>query len=465
MSGRTVYCWIVLGSLLPFASQASIAADTSDEYRQLVVKLIGDNDPEFRAAGLEQVRTAAKGSDATKLFASRLSELNPDGQIALVSALADRADSAAHPGVVALLNSSADESVRVAAIRALGKLGGPADLKLLLAYLPSKSSAEQAAARAALTQMQEESVSKSLVAELPSVSAANKAALIEVLGARRASNALPAFLAATLDDNGQVRRAAMVALGQLGSADQLSGMVSGILKAPKGGERDAAERSVALVCSRIDDEGQRGDQLIKALDTVQPQQRDELLPLVGRVGGKKLIDFVGQIATDGDPQRRKLGIDALSKWPDASTADKLLEIAGRTNDSAERKQAFQGYVKVAATRDKRNDRERLDRMKQAMQAAKTTDEQLLVINRCRTAYDVDTLRFVLPYLDKAPFADAACETIVELAHHREIRDPNKEEFNKALDRVIASTKNPEYVERANRYKRGETWERQAKAAN
>ena len=461
MSGRTVFRWVVMGSLLLSASQTSIAADTSDEYRQLVVKLIGDNDPEFRAAGLDQVRTAAKGSDATKLFASRLPELNPEGQMALVSALADRADSAAHPGVVGLLNSSADENVRAAAIRALGKLGGPADLKLLMTYLPSKSSAEQAAARAALTQMQGESVNKSLVAELPSVSVAIKATLIEVLGARRASRELPAFIAASLDDNAQVRRAAMAALGQLGSADQLGAMLPGILKAPKGSERDAAEKSVALVCSRIYGEGERGDQLIKALDTVKPDQRDELLPLVGRVGGKKLIDFVGQIATDSDPQRRRLGIDALSKWPDASTADKLLEIANRTNDSAERKQAFQGYVKIAATRDKRNDRERLDRMKQAMQAAKSTDEQLLVINRCRTAYDVDTLRFVLPYVDKAPFADAACETIVELAHHREIRDPNKEEFNKALDRVIAITKNSEYVERANRYKRGETWERQA----
>jgi hypothetical protein len=78
---------------------------------------------------------------------------------------------------------------------------------------------------------------------------------------------------------------------------------------------------------------------------------------------------------------------------------------------------------------------------------------------------VETLRFVLPYVDEASFDQAACDTIVELAHHREIRDPNKVEFNKALDKVIAVSKNPEVIERANRYKRGETWERQAKAAN
>ncbi len=367
--------------------------------------------------------------------------------------------------MVGLLHSSGDENVRAAAILALGKLGKPVDLPLLITLLSSKAAAEQAAARAALTQIRGETINKALAAELPSVSQAIKPALIEVLAARRASSELPTFLSASVDDNGQVRTAAMAALGQLGGADQLAAMIPGILKAQPGGERDAAEKNVALVCSRIDNEDERGAKLVQALDAVGLDKRDQLLSLAGRVGGKTLIDFVGQIATGSDAGRRKLGIDALSKWPNASAADKLLEIANNTNDSAERSQAFQGYVKIAATRDQRNDQERLDRMKQAMKAAKSHEEQLLVINRCRTAYDVKTLRFVLPYVDEAPFAEMACETIVELAHHREIRDPNKVEFNKALDEVIAISKNAEVVERANRYKRGETWERQAKAAN
>ncbi len=465
MLRRTIFGWLVLVSVLLFPSATSIAADTPDEFLQLVVKLIGDTDREFRAAGLDHVRAPSGGSEGTKLFAGRLPELDSAGQTALVSALADRGDPAARPAIIGLLNSSTDEKVRTAAIGALGKLGEPADLPLLMTYLSSKSAAEQAAAQASLTQMRGEKISKALAAELSSVSHAIKAALIEVLADRRASNELPAFLAASVDEDAQVRTAAMAALGQLGNADQLAAMLSGVLKAQKGGERDAAEKSVALVCSRIDNEDERGTQLIKALEAVEFDERDQLLSLVGRVGGKKLIDFVGQIATGSDAERRKLGIDALSKWPDASTADKLLEIANNTNDSAERSQAFQGYVKIGATRDKRNDRQRLDRMKQAMKAAKSNEEQLLVINRCRTAYDVETLRFVCPYVDEASFAETACETIVELAHHREIRDPNKVEFNKALDEVIAISKNPEVIERANRYKRGETWERQSKAAN
>src|SRR5207253_3188535 len=127
----------------------------------------------------------------------------------------------------------------------------------------------------------------------------------------------PAFIAAAVDDNAQVRGAAMAALGQIGQPEQLAAMLPGVLKAGKGGERDNAEKNVALVCSRIENEDQRGDALIKALASVDAASRDQLLALIGRVGGKKLINFVAEIATSEDVARRKLGIDALSKWPDA----------------------------------------------------------------------------------------------------------------------------------------------------
>lgn len=435
-------------------------AQPNSELLQMIVNLIGNNDKEFRAAGLDQVREGAKGAEATRLFAAQLPKLSPVGQVALVSALADRGDMAARPAVLALLSSAGDESVRAAAVSALGGLGQPADLRLLLDALGAKSSAEQAAARSSLARLRGAEVSSSLAADLGSASPAVKASLIEVLAARRAKDALAAIVAASTSDNAQVRGAAMNALGQMAGPKQVAAMLPGVLKAQKGGERDAAEKNVALVCSRIENENQRADVMIHALDTVDPSQRDELLSLVGRVGGKKLIDFVGGIATGPDAARRALGITALSKWPDAGSADKLLQIVKQAKDPAERDLAFQGFVKVSATRDKRSDRQRLDRMKQAMKLAETPKEQELVINRCRTAYDVETLRFVLPYVHQAKLAQTACETIVELAHHREVRDPNKAEFDKALDEVIATSKSPVVVERANRYKRGETWSRQ-----
>ncbi len=190
--------------------------------------------------------------------------------------------------------------------------------------------------------------------------------------------------------------------------------------------------------------------------------RDQLpRSLLGRVGGKKLVDFVAAIATGPDGSRRLLGIDALSKWPDASVADKLFEITNQTTDAAELFRSSVSRVResVAAARDGRSDKDRLARLEQGMKLAKTPEEVSLVINRVRTAYDVNSVRFVLPYVDQPQFAQIACETIVEIAHHREVRDPNKAEVDQALDKVIATSKDSVVVDRANRYKRGETWQR------
>lgn len=441
------------------APACSMAADSGDELVDQIVKLLADSDREFRAAALEKVRSAGRGADQTRAFAAQLPRLDAAAQTELIAALADRGNPAARPAVVEVLAASKSEDVRAAALAALGDIGSTEDLPTLLKALSASSGAEQQAARTALRRMPGESVVQALAADAKTGDPHTRAELINVLAVRRAADQMPVFLAASLDDDGRVRGAAMTALAELAGPDQLAAMIPAVLKAPQGGERDAAERGVAAVAARVENADRRADALIAAINQVDASQRDELLSLVGRVGGKRLIDFVGEIATGPDAARRALAIDALSKWPDASPADKLLEIADKTADAVEREQAFEGYVKLSATRDGRSDKDRLERMKQAMQAARTPQERSLVINRSRTAYSVDTLRFVLPYLAQAPFAQIACETIVELAHHREIRDPNKAEFDKALDQIIKISQDPVVVDRAQRYKRGETWER------
>lgn len=454
---------LLFAAALSALSTPARAAGAGDELVEQIVKLLSNPDREFRAAALEQVRTSAPGASHTETFAAQLPKLEASAQADLIKALADRGDAAARPAVVQALATSKDQDVRSAALTALGEMGSTDDLPTLIKALSAADDSERNAARTALVRMRGDDVLKALIAaEARTGDAGIQATLIDVLTVRRATAAVPYFIDASVADDGRVRSAAMNALGQLGGPDNLVAMIPAVLKAQKGFERDAAERQVAAVCARIESEDQRADTLIAALNQLGAAQRDELLSLVGRVGGKQLINFVGDIATGPDEARRLLAIDALSKWPNAAPAGKLLEIAGKATDAAEREQSFQGYVKLAAARDGRSDKERLERMKEAMKAARSPEEQSLVINRCRTAYSVDTLRFVLPYVQEAPFAQIACETIVELAHHREIREPNKAEFDKALDLVIKVSTDPEVVDRAQRYKRGETWERRKK---
>ena len=59
-------------SLLVLSTTALPAAENqSDEHIQRILKLIGDKDRDFRAAGLEQVRSSARGPELTALFCRR----------------------------------------------------------------------------------------------------------------------------------------------------------------------------------------------------------------------------------------------------------------------------------------------------------------------------------------------------------------------------------------------------------
>ena len=94
-----------------------------------------------------------------------------------------------------------------------------------------------------------------------------------------------------------------------------------------------------------------------------------------------------------------------------------------------------------------------------MALAANDKEKNYGIKRAAAIRTVETLRYILPYIDRSTFSKEACQTVVELAHDRALRDGNKPEFHAALDKVIAKTKDAQLIDRANRYKKGQTWER------
>ena len=94
-----------------------------------------------------------------------------------------------------------------------------------------------------------------------------------------------------------------------------------------------------------------------------------------------------------------------------------------------------------------------------MMMCERDNERLLVLERARAVRIPETLRYVLRFMDEPDFTEAVCETIVELAHHRDLREANKEEFHAALDTVIAISKDPTNIDRAQRYKENKSWVR------
>ena len=433
--------------------ERATAADTV----AAVIDLVGRDDADFRAIGLDRIRHAAKGEAATRQFANVLANQPAERQVELLRALADRGDKAAIPAIASTLAAVKDPAARAAAVAALGALGGGAEVALLTRSLAA-ADPEKAAARRALTVIRGDEAVTQLVDVARSGEPGARPLVLDILAERRARSALPMFIAASSDADAGVRAAAMRALGRLGGPDEVPGMVQGYLKAAAGQERNDAERALVAVCTENPGKDRAAESFLAIFKAAAEADREALLSPLGRIGGPGALAIVDDLLAD--PAKRDLGMKALTRWPDATVTPKLLDMLGKTQNPAEREMLLGALIRIAPLPDnKLNDKQKLELVMTIMPLCQTDAERAKLLERANAIRTVETFRFVLPYIDQPALAEPACKSVVELAHHRNLRDAHKDEFTKALDKVIATTKNPEFVERANRYKAGKTWER------
>lgn len=443
---------------------ATAAEAAPQEAVQMTIDFITRDDADFRAIGLDRVRHGLKGEAATQQFAGLLSKLAPSRQLELTAALADRGDRAALPAVLALLVASKEPAVRAAAVTALGSLGGGTEVAVLKASLVA-ADPEKAAARRALAVLRGNDVTPAITEAARSGDASLRPTLIDILAERRAVTALPDLLTAAVDGDPAIRTAAMRAIAKLGGPEQVPGMVQGMLKAAAGGERDEAERALVTVCTQNPGKERSANVLLEQFKAADDTTQETLLTVLGRVGGDGAIAIVDGLLADANATKRKLGLTALTKWPDATVSQRLLDLLGKTQDPAEREQLLGTLIRIAPLPDnKLNDNQKLELLQKTMALCQRDEDRRRVLERANAIRTIETLRFVVPYLDDPTLAEPACLSVVELAHHRTLRDANKDEFTKALDKVMGTTKNEELVERAERYKQGQTWERKKPAA-
>jgi HEAT repeat protein len=454
MNNRTPIA-VSVAVCLTFASLAASPASADDDTVQTVITLLSDKDKEVRAIGLEQVRDEAKGAEATRRFAALLPKLASEVQVELLGALAGRGDAAAKPAVLELLKSSKGE-VRAAAIHALGPLGDKSDVPQLVALLGDATSKKDAVA--ALMQLHGDGVNAALCEQLKFAAPAARIAVAKLLVARHAVDSVPALVTASKDKDAKVRAAALEALGQLAGPELISKLAREILDAKDDKSREEAEISLASIARRDPKNTDPAVPLLKIMDGMSEREKTALLPALGRVGGPSAKKVLLKAMFEADPAKIPTAIKSLCNWPDGGVAQLMVSAIGSLRGApAEQKELVDALIRVAPLPDGRPDAERLAMLKKAMELSSTDAQRTTVIKRARAIRSLDTLRFVAPYMDQPQFSQIACETVVELAHHKELRQPNKAEFGKALDKVILLSKDPEVILRAKHYLKDETW--------
>ncbi len=384
---------------------------------------------------------------------ARLVELPEESRTVVLEALALR-QGADRLSLMLKAAQSDKPELRVVGIRGLGALADSSTLPFLLDRLADGGEVTKAA-QEALCRLPRKAVTEELLAVLEK-RAELRAAAIEVLARLRCYEAIDPLVVLAADKEPGVYEVALEGLQRIADPDEhdIPRLVALLRKVAPGRHRDEVEKAILLVCDKQPAGADRAGPVLAALAKVPAAEKPKCLPLLGRLGGAKAYQVVETALGQADPEVKQAAVRALCNWPNAEVAGKLWELASRGDDAGTRRSALRAYVRVVTLKSDRPEAETLGMLQQAMKQAQNAEDKQLVLVRASTVRTLETVTWVAGYLDHPELAQAACESIVELAHHRFLRHPNMDRFGPLLDKVSKLSRDPAIVERAKKYRLG-----------
>ncbi len=396
-------------------------------------------------------------SDEALEKASRQEGISPKLQIALLEELAARQGEKMLPAMLEAAKSNDPAKVHMA-LRFLASAGDPQVIPALIKALGSDETSRQIAADA-LAGRPKAAVGPALLEAL-NTQVAIREQLVGILSKLKYYEAIDPLTQLARNTDPGVYEGAVEGLRAICDPDQtdLKRMLALYLDVPAGSQREAVERAIAYICEKNPAASDRATILLglvdRHADRDQPAFQAAVLPLLGRLGTDAVYERIQPLLKSPTPELASAAVRAISNWPNAEHVDMLWDLATKSESKGDRSQALRAYIRVVTLPNDRPEAKTLEMLNGAMKVAENKDNKNLALSRAASIRTLETVDWAAGYLDDPDLSQTACRVIVELAHHRFLRQPNKAHFEPILRKVEATAKDKSIAELAEKARLG-----------
>lgn len=317
------------------------------------------------------------GGEVDQALATELVNASPVRAALMVQAMADRPETVV---VTAVLRAArqGDKRVRLSAVDALRRVGDESCLATLLEIATDDDQTLSEMAQATLAELPGQGVDQRLVARLSTAKGGSYPLLLQLVGQRRIA-AVPVVSQALDHADPAVRRAALLALGETVSLQQLPMLLSEVVKPRHPEDALVAQRALKLASVRMPDRAACATQLASAFQRAPAKTKNTLLEILSEVGGSEALQTLAVAAKAKDPQLQDTSSRLLGKWNSVTAAPVLLDLAKTGPAEKYRIRALRGYIGLARKFAMSGER-RAEMCRNAFDATRRTAERKLVLD-------------------------------------------------------------------------------------
>jgi HEAT repeat protein len=408
----------------------------------LLIEQLNSADKGLYYIGLNTARELP-GADVTKALVAEVSKAKPEKQAQLILVLADRGDAATLPVMLQAAKSGSD-NVRLAAIGVLQRMGNVSCVPVLLESAMESNAAVSEKSLDVLAELRGKDIDADLAARLAKAEGKTRAILIRLAGQRQIAASVPMLLKAADDADGQIRAAAITALGETVDLGTVPVLIARVVKPQQAEDAKAAEAALSAACVRMADRDACADKLVAAMPQAPLAVKCKLVEVLGAMGGAKALLSVKAATKSAEDEVQDTAFRVLGEWMSTDAAPVLLDLSKTAENNKYKIRALRGCIRIVGQFAMPLD-QRLAMCKEILAAAQRDDERKLVLGILGRNPSAESLALVAPHLG-GTLKDDAAKAAVAIAEKIVSAQPGP--VADAMQKVVAGSENAAVVKKA-----------------